>query len=141
MKKKQEVRILMPIEAELNTSTLLRQFQNLYKERLRVEFHMNGINRTVLNAKLKKGVIDYFLINDLTVADMNEFLIWVFRNKTMDKWVPSMLPFFTTDWAHHRAVAGAKVSKKVETNRQEEEQFVHYLKENFFNNELTKMQF
>jgi len=111
---------------------------HVLKEKTGVNHQSDSSDYALYGSALKRKVIDTFVLNGWTVEDMTEFVHWVFDNKPREKWSINMLSYFINDWVLVR-----RTEKKTETeiDRLEEEQFLLYLGEGYFDSELTQLQY
>lgn len=125
---------------KLNTNSLIRYFMTVLKEKTGVERRPES-DYAIYGPTLKRRVIDTFVLNGWTVDDMTEFVHWIFDNKPSEKWNLNMLQHFINDWVRARREAEAEKREDRAVDRSEEEQFLLYLGEGYFDSELTKLQY
>ena len=102
---------------------------------------LNQHDYQVMGASLKTSVVDVFILNNLNEDDMVEFVNWVFENKPREKWTFGFLKKFLMDWMIKKSGRKSFSKPSAAPNRSEENQFLLYLGEGYFDSELTKYQY
>lgn len=125
----------------LNCLTLLRYFMNMFKEKTGQKYPFDSEDYQPVCNMLKRKVIDHLVLNAMDENDIIVFVNWVFENKSPEDWFHGKLPGYFQEWMRHRITNAPKSEDGNTIDRSEETQFLTYLGEGYFDNELTRLQY
>lgn len=133
------------LNLKLNAPSVIKYFCYVFKIKTNGgEYKLFG-SRGRISQSLKSGVIDYLVLNDLGIDGLIDFIDWVFDTQKPEKWHVHLLPYQLTNWNQKRVIEKLK-SDKIRMVRQqidyrEEEQYLKFLGEGYFDDQLTKTQY
>ena len=134
-------------ERKMSVPYLMRFFASKFFERTGIKYPLTNENWAVVGADLKRYVLDQFILREMEIDDVETFICWAFENKPREKWSPSMLRYFFSDWVRARACESEKSEslsdppKDIYERRMVEKQLAEYFGGGFFDDSLTKKQY